>query len=270
MGQERFARLLRLTPSGRRQRFVLLGALVAVTALVAVPGTASANHAWGGYHWATSSLPFTLNVGNNLKGNWTTSPYGGTYLGNISSDWSAPSVLDTTIVPGGALKRCGAVSGRVEVCNGTYGRNGWLGVASIWASGSHITKATVKLNDTYYNTAKYNTKEWRRSVLCQEVGHTFGLGHQSEDPAVNTGSCMDYYQVPNIAPNAHDYDQLQLIYNHTGETATVSSAATAGRRGLVRVDEGIYVEDLGDGHRRVVFVSWHDQDQRHLGVPVGA
>lgn len=247
----------------------MLSALVAVAALTVVPVTASASHSWGSYHWATSSLPFTLKLGNDLTGNWTTSPYGGTYLGNISSDWSASAALDTTIVAGAGLKRCGAVSGRVEVCNGAYGNNGWLGVASIWASGSHITKATVKLNDTYYNTAKYNTKEWRRSVLCQEVGHTFGLGHQSENPAVNTGSCMDYYQVPNISPNAHDYAQLLSIYNHTGETATVSAAATTGRRGLVRVDEGIYVEDLGDGHRRVVFVFWRDQDQRHLADPAG-
>ena len=263
------ATFLRRTPSGRHRRVAILSGLVVAAALAVVPVTASANHSWGSYHWATSSLPFTLKLGNNLTGNWTTSPYGGTYLGNISSDWSVSSVLDTTIATGAGLKRCGAVNGRVEVCNDTYGRNGWLGVASIWASGSHITKATVKVNDTYYTTAAYNTQEWRRSVLCQEVGHTFGLGHQSEDPTVNTGSCMDYYQVPNIAPNVHDYAQLQSIYGHTGETATVSSAATTTRRGLVRVREGIYVEDFGDGRRRVVFVSWQDQDQQHLAAPAG-
>jgi len=29
----------------------------------------------------------------------------------------------------GCSKQCRATSGRVEVCNGTYGNNGWLGVA---------------------------------------------------------------------------------------------------------------------------------------------
>ncbi len=56
--------------------------------------------------------------------------------------------------------------------------------------------------------------------MCQEVAHGFGLGHQDEvfdNP--NLGTCMDYTDDPlrepaNIAPNAHDYDQLELIYDH--------------------------------------------------------
>jgi len=55
-------------------------------------------------------------------------------------------------------------------------------------------------------------------VMCQEVGHNFGLGHQDEDfynPNLNT--CMDYTSDPstNTMPNAHDYEQLVLIYDHT-------------------------------------------------------
>src|SRR5206468_5527238 len=102
------------------------------------------------------------------------------YLATTSSDWSASSVLNTTIVAGSAKPRnCRPTSGRVEVCDASYGNTGWLGVAQIWISGgTHITQGTVKLNDTYFNTATYDTPGWRNLVTCQEVGHTFGLDHQ--------------------------------------------------------------------------------------------
>ncbi|HEX5612703.1 MAG TPA: hypothetical protein VFX67_08605, partial [Burkholderiales bacterium] len=92
----------------------------------------SADHAWGGYHWARTANPFTLQLGDNVSDAWYL------ILGTTSSDWTASAVLNTTIVPGATTpKRCRATSGRVEVCNATYGRNGWLGLASVWVSGSH-------------------------------------------------------------------------------------------------------------------------------------
>ena len=238
-------------------------AMMTLLGFLAGSGYVYANHIWycsgtTPYHWASATVKYASAVEE--------SP-GGKTIVRSRTDYTRAFAGSTALWNGTIMNLTTGTD--LKLFYDTYGRNGWLGVASIWASGSHITKATVKLNDTYYNTAQYNTKEWRRSVLCQEVGHTFGLGHQSEDPTVNTGSCMDYYQVPNIAPNAHDYAQLASIYSHTGETATVSSAATTTRRGLVRVREGIYVEDFGNGHRRVVFVSWRDQDQQHLAAPAG-
>src|SRR5215213_7320760 len=116
---------------------VVLG-FVALTALLsALP--ASANHSWGNYHWARQSNPFTLKLGDNVDTKWDS------YLRTTSSDWSKSTVLDTTIVAGGANPRnCRPTSGRVEVCNAAYGQTGWLGVAQIWAGGSHITQGTVK------------------------------------------------------------------------------------------------------------------------------
>src|SRR3989344_8120786 len=144
-----------------------------------------ANHSWGNYHWARTSNPFNLNLADNLSSNWDP------YLVTTSSDWSVSSVLDTTIVAGSQnLRRCRPTSGRVEVCNYRYGKNGWLGLAQIWISGNHITQGLTKLNDTYFNTTKYNTPAWKNMVMCQEVGHTFGLDHQDEafnNP--NLGSC---------------------------------------------------------------------------------
>jgi hypothetical protein len=122
-------------------------------------------------------------------------------------------------------KRCDPIAGQILVCNAPYGQRGWLGIASIWLSNGHISQGTTKLNDTYFSMARYNTDAWRQFVTCQEVGHDFGLAHQDENNNnTNLGSCMDYTAYPdgggtggsksNRAPNAHDYAQLDAIYDH--------------------------------------------------------
>ena len=189
-------------------------------ALSAVP--VFANHQWGSYHWARQSNPFTVKLGNNLTSQWQS------ILSTTSSDWTKSTVLNTVVVAGGTggQKRCPATLGRVEECNAKYGQNGWLGVASIWANGSHITQGTVKLNDTYFAMSQYNTTAWRNLVSCQETGHTFGLDHQDENfNNANLGTCMDYTNDPstNQHPNQHDYDELQTIYSHLDTTTTVLS-----------------------------------------------
>src|SRR5437867_11622388 len=150
------------------RRYLLLFVLILA---LAVP--AFANHSWGGYHWARTSNPFALKVGDNVSSQWDA------ILNTTISDWSKSTVCDLTKVAGQATGRCRGTSGRDEVCDGTYGNNGWLGVASISITGgTHITLGTVKLNDTYFNTSKYNTTPWRNLVSCEEVGHTLGLDHQ--------------------------------------------------------------------------------------------
>ncbi|HEX8116897.1 MAG TPA: hypothetical protein VF521_06470 [Pyrinomonadaceae bacterium] len=263
-----------ITPSRRRLFVITLVAAVAAS-LAAV---AYANHSWGSYHWARTGNPFTVKLGDNLSANWKP------YLKTTSTDWSKSSVLDTTIVAGqSSARRCPATTGRVEVCNNTYGNNGWLGIASISASGSHITAGTVKLNDSYFNTAKYNTSAWRNMVTCQEVGHTFGLDHQDENFSnLNLGTCMDYTNDPtgtagtngplnNEHPNQHDYDQLVTIYNHSDSTTTVGLTAAQraamdnGEWGrLVRSTNGgrtaLFENDLGGGHKVFTFVTWADPE----------
>lgn len=233
-----------------------------------------ANHSWGGYHWARSSNPFTLKLGDNLSSNWDP------YLEKTSSDWSVSSVLDTTIVPGGtAARRCRPTSGRVEVCNYRYGNNGWLGLAQIWVSGNHITQGVTKVNDTYFNTVKYNTSSWKNLVICQEVGHTLGLDHQDEDfnnPPL--GTCMDYTSdpTPNQHPDQHDYDELAAIYEHLDSFTTLKSGTQKlplGSSIAKAVSEGnfenrsewgkelrnnrrvaLYERDFGGGHKLFTFI----------------
>jgi hypothetical protein len=245
--------------------------LLVVFALAAFPSAASATHAWGSYHWARTSNPFTLKLGDNVSSTWDT------YLAEASSDWSLSNVLDTTVVQGGTRpKNCRPTKGRVEVCNATYGNTNWLGVAQIWVSGIHITQGTVKVNDTYFNTATYNTPPWRRFVMCQEIGHTFGLAHQDENfNNPNLGSCMDYTSDPdgppsNEHPNQHDYDMLEQIYAHLDSTTTVSSMPAGMANGdfhsqsewgrSIRTSSdgrvSLYVRDFGGGHQVFTFVIW--------------
>jgi hypothetical protein len=249
------------------RRYAVTAVLVSL-ALILFPAVISANHSWGGYHWARTSNPFTLKVGDNVNATWDG------VLNTTITDWSRSNVLDLTKVAGQSTnKRCRATAGRVEVCNSTYGNNGWLGVASIWASGGHITQGTVKLNDTYFNTAKYNTTAWRNLVSCQEVGHTLGLDHQDENfNNANLGTCMDYTNDPstNQHPNAHDYDELETIYSHMDSTTTIGAMPAAMANGdfseasswgrLISTSESgaaaLYERDFGHGYKVFTFVYW--------------
>src|SRR5262245_46251691 len=194
-------------------------ALLLLLALAVFPAVTSANHA-NGYHWARQANPFTLKLGDNVNNTWQPS------LDGAASDWSVSTVLDTVVVAGGTSPRnCRPTDGRDEICNATYGNTGWLGVAQIWITGgTHITQGTVKLNDTYHNNPPYNTSAWRNLVMCQEIGHTLGLDHQDTDfNNPNLGSCMDYTNDPstNQHPNAHDYEELELIYAHLDSFTSV-------------------------------------------------
>ena len=242
--------------------------------------TADASHSWGTYHWARTANPLTLKLGDNVSSAWDP------YLAVASSDWSASEVLDTTVVAGAARRNCQPTKGRVEVCSKSYGYNGWLGLAQIWISGSHITQGAVKMNDSYFNTPTYNNPNERQHVMCQEIGHAFGLNHQSEDGS-SQDTCMDYFSntganagsILSTHPNQHDYDQLVTIYTHLDSSNTAFSSALGGVNGkptavghdvdlsdpsawgqAVREDargnNAVYVRDLGNGEKVFTFVTW--------------
>jgi hypothetical protein len=206
------------------------------TACVMAPGLTHATHAWGPYHWARTTPQFTLKLGNNL----TTTEWQG-LLAAASSDWNSPELFGATFTPvltavaaGQAKRNCIMVKGTAQVCNKKYGNNGWLGLASInIVDGVHITQGSAKVNDTYFTTATYNNPNEKRHVMCQEVAHTYGLNHQSEDGS-SQNSCMDYFSntganatsTLSTRPNAHDFEQLSIIYADLDTTTTVAAAAS--------------------------------------------
>jgi len=238
-------------PQWRQRVTALLGALM-VFSLVIVP--ARADHLWGSYHLTRPSTTEVLPVGDNL----TTAQWDA-YLGESISEWNQPGVILLQSVPGSTTpKQCKPKAGTIQACNATYGRTGWLGIAQIWLSDGHSSQGTAKQNDTYFNMAAYNTPAWRQMVICQEVAHTFGLGHVNETyDTANTGSCMDYTNDPdgpnnnindplaNTHPNQHDYDLLTNITHYGSHTATTTTTST----GLTRAEEEVTgLDPKGWGH----------------------
>jgi len=284
-------------PRVRPRVTAVVGALMALSLLV-VPATAT--HSWGSYHWARTSNPFTLKVGDNVTPAWDV--YLDESVGNpntnMTGDWNRSTVIRLTRVAGQTEPRkCRPVAGTIQVCNYAYGTNGWLGLAQIWISGGHITQGTAKMNDSYYTMARYNTPAERRLVMCQEIAHAFGLDHQDENHGnTNLGSCMDYtnaaggglyggfnYGPSNEWANGHDFDQLGTMYNHhldsnTTAAATVAAAPAAGsevendpsswgepidHHGHGRPSH--YEKDLGGGKKVLTFVIWAEEEPGSTG-----
>jgi len=266
------------------KKSIIRVALISGAALAALT-PAIASHSWGGYHWSMSGPKVQLDVLKAITSQWNTS------VNTAISDWNQSSVIALTgqTAAGVNTKKCSPIAGKILVCNAPYGNRGWLGIASIWLSGGHISQATTKLNDSYFNQAQYNTPAWRALVACQEIAHDFGLDHQDEGfGPPNLGSCMDYTNDPdgggaygpsNEHPNQHDYDQLEDIYNHVHAAQTnfgvreVGKPATAGpvneapvgdspaewgraihNDGLGRPD--VFLKDLGGGRKVVTHVFW--------------
>ena len=221
-----------------------LSFVVLMLCLVSVP--AFATNGWGSYHWSRScgTCPAALTIYDSTsataRANWPDHLYKSVYgdPGNPNIDnrlgWNDSLVLDLTITSGGVNRKCAAVAGAIRVCNGTYGFTGWLGLAQIWLGGGHISQATTKVNDTYFNDSYPITEQ--RHVMCQEIGHDFGLGHTSEN-GTTQNSCMDYYQNTSdsdwtsTGPNVHDFLQLEIQHhwgtaNLTADPSEFSNAMT--------------------------------------------
>jgi hypothetical protein len=267
-------------------------ALVAGAALLALT-PASANHSWGNYHWATMGHGLDVTVVYSVTPKWTT------YVNGAVADWEKSRKLSLTTADGDssdlARRRCEPIPGKTRVCNAAYGQRPWVGLATIWLSGDHITQAVTQLNDSYFDTyAFYNTPAWRAFVACQEVGHDWGLDHQDENfDNYNLGTCMDYTRAPqggvyngfdygpsNVHTNDHDYEQLTAIYSHNDGFTTASQGTNFGVRQVgqrplstepagtspaewgsaIRRDSlgrpNVFVKDLGAGQKKLTHVLW--------------
>lgn len=218
-------------------------ALAATIATVSI--AAYASHSWNNYHWARTTSSFTLQVIDSVSSDWNDE------LSLSLSQWSQSQKLELQITGSDdstrARKQCRAVAGKIKVCNAAYGFNGWLGLASINIdSQGHITRGTAKMNDSY--SSYFASQDERRHVMCQEVGHLFGLGHTSEDGS-SQQTCMDYSTDPqSTAPNQHDYAQLEAIYNHLDSynSYAIGAALTAESKDVppmgIRVRKGVFDE----------------------------
>jgi len=238
--------------------WVVAAVLAAVPLLLVDPAPAGASHAWSNYHWQRTGAEVQITLLDSVTSAWQNQ------YERARSEWDQSGVLALTSQNGGenraTRKRCPAPSGQIRVCNAAYGFNGWLGIAQIWVwSDGHIAQGVTKMNDSY--AMRPAEKQY---VMCQEVGHTFGLDHQDENfDNRNVHSCMDYSRYPeggvqpvggttfdygpsNESPNMDtvpggtgeqhgDFEQLLAIYNHL-EAAAPAPSTSASDRG--RSEEG--------------------------------
>ena len=203
-----------------------LNCCLALLLVAAFATPAAANHSWNNYHWARKSNPLPLVVVDSVTAEWDFA------FRESLTRWASSTVLDnsvdSTAEDSRTRKRCQMVSGQIRVCNAAYGQNGWLGSATIYIdSNGHITQGTTKVNDSYgwYFTAYPSEKN---HVMCQEIGHLYGLGHTSED-GTSQRTCMDYSTDPNSQwPNDHDYQQLASIYAHTDSYNSYAASGGSG------------------------------------------
>ncbi len=203
-------------------------AVFAVAVLLASATPGLAGHAWNTYHWEDEpgdphDGSITLTIVDDLSAytalypavidDWDNSDGSpGPLTLNSSSGTSRPSACDND-----ATDAAGAtIAGTIHVCNGSYGKNGWLGLARIWLGpDGHIDAGVALMNDSYMLEpgSSYNDATAQRHVLCQEIGHTFGLGHQG---GKKNRSCMnDRWGLTDPryeSPNGHDFDMLDEIY----------------------------------------------------------
>ena len=209
------------------RHFIFRVAAVSALAVLAVP--AQATHSWSIYHWARTANPMPLEVVDSVTFDWQKQ------FDDSIDDWNggpSPLVLDMPVSRGDesskARKRCTAISGKMRVCNASYGRNGWPGLASINLDAErHITKGVAKLNDSYSSYwASVPTEKY--SVMCQEIGHVFGLDHTSTDGS-DQDTCMDYSNDPSPeGPNTHDFEQLAEIYHHLDKYNSYDDGGSTG------------------------------------------
>lgn len=184
----------------RRTRIGLLSALVAMLTLVG-GGMAEASNSWNGYKWATADGVVDLRADvSDVQGEWAQ------VTGAVIADWDNSARINLNTSPDGK-------QGVVTVRSDDYGATGWLGIAMVSLEGGRITSGRVLLNDWYWSRGLVEGLPPRQHVLCQEMGHTFGLDHQSQSGR----SCMNDHPSELgrwVRPNAHDYEQLDAIYRH--------------------------------------------------------
>jgi hypothetical protein len=252
--------------------------VLAVVVVVSSFGSVvEAYNSWNGYHWnitALQTIKNPLKIGDNVSSTWDKTLAGASY------DWNK-SVVKNKIVPGSSNSNCDPVSGRIEVCNGQYGENGWLGLTQVWVTPGtpHISQATIRLNDTYFAMESFTTTGWKNETLCHEIGHTYGLDHQDTNfDNSNLGTCLDfttdpdgtiYGQLSNEHPNQLDYDTIQYVYNHKHSRPRNSTVAVS----VTEVENSIndwgistgkmfngkeheFVKELKDGGKIITHVHW--------------
>lgn len=169
----------------------------AVLVLAAVAGTSAtyASHRWGCWKYYNYYIRWY---------NGGTGDYYSIFEEEARTDWNSwHNYTDIYLAP---VSSPGS-SDHINAYNGYYGATGWLGIAEIRRyGGCTIYEGRARLNMSYLEGGYSRTN--KKHVACQEVGHLFGLHH-------NTGSystCMNNQILSAPYPNSHDRSLVNSIY----------------------------------------------------------
>ncbi|NQZ89140.1 MAG: hypothetical protein HRT54_16305 [Colwellia sp.] len=198
----------------------LISILIVIIGTVAISFSVNATHEWADHHWARTSNPLPLQIVRSITVDWENEFSLSTEYPSNAQSWAYSAVLELDVVDGdtgGKLrKQCPMILGKIRVCNARYG-GAWLGMATIGLdTNGHIDQGTAQVNDFFSNY--WNSKPQEKyHVMCQEIGHLFGLGHTSVN-GTSQGTCMDYSDSSQYNesqyPNIHDFGMLAGIYSH--------------------------------------------------------
>jgi hypothetical protein len=247
-----------------------------------LPTPVDATHSYSGHWRRTSSGIRKIPVLRMLSSTWV--PRYTTAM----TDWSKPAM--TKIKPYtyrtyAQNAKCPHYSGYISVCNGNYGGTGWGGLALLWTDYyGHAIYGWALQNDYYFSGSSATNTAWRQHIICQEIGHVFGLGHVNEIVTnANTGSCMDYTNDPdggsggypgdknNMHPNSHDYAFINARHNHVGRLLPGFAPAEADlAREMLETTQQFDVRTMR-GFGRLVFSAKDGvADRYELNLPSGA
>ncbi|MFB3111517.1 MAG: hypothetical protein ACE10G_05740 [Gemmatimonadales bacterium] len=197
----------------------IFAAVAVPAALLFTASVAQADNQWGSYQWERDGVdPLTITIGDNHSQIDPSLPNWSQIFDSVVADWASSADGGFGGDHFGAVDS-GSPEGNVQSYNEAYGDNGWLGLATIWISrgkNKHITRGESKVNDTYVTLEDYygfdEPIEWQH-VMCQEIGHTFGLEHNREGATGGEpdDSCMNDQTRPlrYPFPNVHD----TVMYN---------------------------------------------------------
>ncbi|MHA1951730.1 MAG: hypothetical protein ACW99G_14765 [Candidatus Thorarchaeota archaeon] len=163
-------------------------------------------HWWNGFHWRSDNL--TIEV-VDLTGN---SEF---LVEEVVGEWSSFDI-PMTLIYSRASRNTDFPTITVHAENG----NGWLGLAIVYPDEDrHIQGGAVKIHPLMLSDDRY-TRAGLKHVMCQELGHTLGLGHikfetcmddcswiwREEEPEMTWIDCIN----DQARETAHEHDVCQL------------------------------------------------------------
>lgn len=166
-------------------------AFTLATALILSASPVFALSEWSdsGFQWRASA-PFIVRITDHTTGSWPAR------VQQAAADWSLSEAVDVKFVK----------NGKVDFYNGYYGAT-YCGWAVFYFHGGSVSHVYVYLNDSCLDS---QTESFRHTVICQEMGHSLGLGdHRLDYPS--SPSCM----APRLygpSPNQEDFDELLSKY----------------------------------------------------------